>query len=59
MPKKSWSIAKLNLKTIKVPYLVTILVLATQVIQSIIHMIIAASVGGAGNQFFIGIGSYF
>lgn len=59
MNKQTWTIAKMNLKNIKVPYFVTGLVFATIFVQSIIYLIIANATGNSGQQLNISSGNYF
>lgn len=58
MFKKSWATAKLNLKTLKVPYIVTAIVFATLFIQSLIYMIVALSSSNAGYRMDISSGNF-
>jgi hypothetical protein len=58
MCKKIWTIAKLNLKNIKVPYFVTSLIFAIIFIQAVIYAIIASVTRNAGDQLNISSGNY-
>jgi hypothetical protein len=59
MCKKVWTIAKIDLKTIKSSYFTTALIFAIIFVQSIIYTIIAYARGAAGGQLSISGGSYF
>ncbi len=58
MPKKSWTIAKLNLRAMRVPYIVSGIIIACIFIQSIVYLIIALATGKAGNQANPSTGNY-
>ena len=58
MNKQTWTIAKMNLKNIKIPYFVTGLVILVTFVQSVIFTIIAAVGGNAGHQLSISSANY-
>lgn len=57
MNKRTWAIAKLNLKNIKTPYFVTVLIFSIVFVQSIIYTIIAVSSRSASEQLQISSGN--
>lgn len=59
MNKQNWAIAKLNLKNMKTPYFVTVLIFSIIFVQSIVYTIIATSSKSAGEQLQISSGNYF
>lgn len=59
MSKQIWTIARMNLKNIRIPYFVTGLVFVAVFVQSIIYLIIAAASGNFGQQLNISSGNYF
>ena len=59
MNKQTWAVAKLNLKNIKTPYFVTVLIFSIVFVQSIVYTIIAIASKSAGEQLQISSGNYF
>lgn len=58
MNKHTWAIAKLNLKNIKIPYFVTVLIFSIMFVQSIVYTIISVASKSASDQLQISSGSY-
>lgn len=59
MNKQAWTIAKINLKNIRVTYFVTCLIFSVTFLESIVFTIVAAARHKAGNQLSVSSGVYF